>query len=78
MIIFDYDIRINYLPLYLAVPIWIVLIIITGYLVWWLIHGTWTAIFFLMASLMMIVETWDRTRQEKREKMFSLRKLDPL
>ncbi|MBN1785746.1 MAG: hypothetical protein JW825_01995 [Candidatus Methanofastidiosa archaeon] len=74
---FDYDLRINYLPKYLAIPIIALLTIITGYLVLWLIHGTWPAVLFIMATVMFIVETWDRTRKEK-GKIFTLRKIDPL
>lgn len=77
MIFFGYDVRVEYLPIYVAIPIAAVLVVISGYLVWWLIHGTWPAIFFLLASVMGIVETWDKTRKKK-GKMVSIRKIDSL
>ncbi|MCC7568657.1 MAG: hypothetical protein PHW58_04465 [Candidatus Methanofastidiosa archaeon] len=77
MQIYNRDIRIRYLPLYVAVPIMAGIAIAAGYLFWWLINGTWPAILFLMAAVMMFVETWERTRAEK-GKILSVRKVDPL
>jgi len=77
MIFYGYDIRVQYLPIYLAIPIAAVLVVISGYLVWWLINGTWPAILFLLASIMGIVETWDKTRKEK-GKIISVRKVNSL
>jgi len=77
MRLYGYNLRILYLPMYLAIPIWAVLLVISVYLLWWLINGTWPAIIILMATVMMIVETWDRTRQEK-GKIISLQKINPL
>jgi len=53
MQLYNIDIRIRYLPVYVAIPIMAFLLVISGYLFWWLIHGTWPAIFFLMATLML-------------------------
>jgi len=77
MRLYGYNLRILYLPMYLAIPIWAVLLVISVYLLWWLINGAWPAIIILMATVMMIVETWDRTRQEK-GKIISLQKINPL
>ncbi len=77
MQLYNIDIRIQYLPVYVAVPIMAVLLVISGYLFWWLIHGTWPAILFLMATLMFTVEAWDKTRKEK-GKIFLIRKVEPL
>jgi hypothetical protein len=77
MQIYEWDIRINYLPMYVAVPIIAAFLIISAYLVWWLIHGTWPAIFFLIGTVMGTVETWEKTKNEK-GKIFSVRKVDPL
>ncbi|RZN44957.1 hypothetical protein EF808_07395 [archaeon] len=77
MQIYAWDIRINYLPLYIALPIMAGFAIVSAYLFWWLIHGTWPAILFLIGSFMGFVETWEKTRNEK-GKIISVRKVDPL
>ncbi len=77
MRIHSLEIKVLYLPLYVAIPLVVALVVISGYLVWWLIHGTWPAIFFLMASLMGIVEVWEKTKVKK-DSIFLFRKVDPL
>lgn len=77
MKIYNIDIRVEYLPYYLAVPLDIAMIIVCAYLVKWLFEGIWPSILFLVPAVMIVFEIWEKTK-EKKERIFSVRKVDPL